>query len=149
MITRNVRNYEGVPPAQPNINAKRVLFWIWWDSKGVLYYELLQPVEKVTRNRYQEQLINLDDALEEKNQFTGKIRRKVTLLYNNAQSHIAKATQDHILALDWELLPHASYDYYLLRSLQHHLDDRHFVTLKEIRKYIDDLITSKPVNIYH
>jgi len=79
----------------------------------------------------------------------------VILLHENARPHVAKTTQDHILALSWELLPHAAYssgmalsDYYLFRSLQHHLADTDFVRFAEIRKCIDDFIALKPVSFY-
>ncbi|KAL6254104.1 hypothetical protein P5V15_014724 [Pogonomyrmex californicus] len=39
-------------------------------------------------------------------------------------------------------------DYYLFRSLQHHLADTHFVRFEEIRKCIDDFIASKPMSFY-
>jgi len=116
--------------------------------KGILYYELSQPGETIMTNRYQQQLTNLSDTLKEK-RFTGQ-ERKVILLHDNA-----KATQDHIFALGWELLPHAAYspdmapsDYYLICLLQHHLADTHFVRLEEILKCIDDFIASKPVSFY-
>jgi len=77
------------------------------------------------------------------------------LLDDNARPHVAKATQDHMFASGWELLPYAAYnpdtapsDYYLLRSLQQHLADTHFVRFEEIRKCIDDFIASKPVSFY-
>lgn len=43
---------------------KKVLLCIWWDFKSVLRYELLKPCETVTYERYQQQMINLSDAIE-------------------------------------------------------------------------------------
>jgi len=51
----------------------------------VLYYELLQPGEIITADRYQQQLTNLSDVLKETRPFTGQGRRKMILLHNNAQ----------------------------------------------------------------
>jgi len=116
---------------------------------------LLQPGERITADRYQQQLTNLNDAFEERRPFTGQGCRKVILLHDHARPYVAKATQDHIFTLGWELLPHTVYssdmvpsDYYLFRSLQHHLANTHFVRFEEIRKCIDDFIASEPVNCY-
>jgi len=61
-----------------------------------------------------------------------------------------KVTQDHIFALGWKLfrmrLDMAPSDYYLFRSLQHHLADTQLndARFENIRKCIDDFIASKP-----
>jgi len=79
----------------------------------------------------------------------------VILLHDNTRPHVAKATQDHIVALNWELIPHTTYspdiapsDYYLFRSLQYHLADTHFVSFEEIQKGVDDFIALKLVSYY-
>jgi len=71
----------------------------------MLHYELLQSGETIMADCYQQRLTNLSDALDEKRPFTGQKRRKVILLHDNARPHVAKATQENIFALGWELLP--------------------------------------------
>ena len=39
---------------------------VWWDQKGVIYYELLKPGGTVNTNRYQQQMIDLNRELQEK-----------------------------------------------------------------------------------
>ena len=53
----DVRNEDrGKPPKK----------YVWWDQKGVIYYELLKPGETVNTNRYQQQMIDLNRKLQEK-----------------------------------------------------------------------------------
>ena len=39
---------------------------IWWDQLGVVYYALLKPSAKITRERYRTQLMCLSRALKKK-----------------------------------------------------------------------------------
>jgi len=84
----------------PNIQVKNVLLCIWWNWKGMSYYNLLQPGYIITADRYEQHLANLSDAFEEKRSFTDQGHRKVILLHDNeVRLHVAKAIQDHIFAL--------------------------------------------------
>jgi len=56
----------------------------------VIYYELLKPDETVNTERYQQQMINLNQALCEKRSEYQKRQHKVILLHDNAPSHTAK-----------------------------------------------------------
>ena len=49
-----------------NIHGAKVIQRIWWDQLGVVHYELLEPSETITVDRYQTQLIRLNQALKEK-----------------------------------------------------------------------------------
>ena len=51
--------------AKPNVHDAKVMLCIWWDQKGVLYYELLTPGETINGERYRTQLIRLRRAIAE------------------------------------------------------------------------------------
>ena len=103
---------------------------IWWDFKGVLYFELLNHNETITAKLYSQQLSPLKAALVETRPVL--INRKgALLLHDNARPHVAKITAGKISELNCEVLPHPPYspdlapsDYHLFRSLQNYLDGR-------------------------
>ena len=141
--------------ARPDIYGKKLLLCLWWDCKGVLYYEVLKPGETVTADRYQQQLLNLSDAIEEKRPFSAQKTRKMILLHDNARPHAAVNTKQLVSALGWELLPHAAYspdtapsEYHLFRSMQGLLSEQKFSNEEEATKWLDDYFASKPPSFY-
>lgn len=60
-----------------------------------------------------------------------------------------------LLELEWEVLPRPAYssdfapsDYYLLRSMQHALEDTYFYNFGEMQKFVANLINSKEKSFY-
>lgn len=157
------RRKSWVDPGQPSVSApkrdihgSKVMLCIWWDSKGVVYYELLKPNETIDGNRYRRQLHHMNQALIEKRPIIANKPRKVILLHDNARPHVAKTVKEKLLQLGWEILPHAPYspdiapsNYHLFRSMQHALVDTHFQNLDQVKKWIDDWIASKPLSFYY
>lgn len=156
------RRKSWVLPGQPssaivkhNIHAAKTLLCIWWDYLGVIYYELLKPGETVTSERYKSQLSCVKEALEKNRPFNGAGTRPVILLHDNARPHTSKTTVEYISSLGWEVLPHAAYspdmapsDYYLFRSLQHHLADSQFKTIDDVQKSMSIYIDSKSPSFF-
>jgi len=116
----------------------------------VIYYELLKPGETVNTERYQQQMINLNQALCEKRLEYQKRQYKVILLHDNAPSHTAKLVKETIETFGWEILSHAAYssdlapsDYHLFASMGHALAQQRFTSYEDVRKWLDDWFGSK------
>ena len=129
---------------QPNIHDSKVMFCIWWDQLGVVYYELLKfvIVETITGDRYRTQLMHLSRALKDKRPQYNERHDKVILQHDNARPHVAKVVKIYLETLKCEVLPHPPYspdvapsDYHLFRS--HGLADQHFRSYEEVKNWID------------
>jgi len=82
---------------------------IWWDQLGVVYYELLKPIETITGDRYRTQLMRLSRALEDKWPQYNERHDKVILQHDNARPHVAKVVKTYLETLKWEVLLHPPY----------------------------------------
>ena len=70
---------------------------IWWDQKGLVYYEL-KPGDSITGDRYRLQLIRLSRALREKRPEYEQRHDKV-LLHDNARPYVAKIVKKYLETL--------------------------------------------------
>ena len=55
---------------------------VWWDQKGVICYKLLKPDETGNTNRYQQQMIDFNRALQEKWPDYRRRQHKVIFLHD-------------------------------------------------------------------
>jgi len=65
---------------------------IWWDQKGLVYYELRKPGDSIAGDRLQ--LIRLSRALREKRPEYKQRHDKVILLHDNARPHVVKVIKN-------------------------------------------------------
>ena len=138
-----------------NIHGKKVMLCVWWDIKGILYFELLQPKQTVNAQLYSQQLTRLDEKIREKRTGPGHGNRKVILLHDNARPHVAIKTKETIIELGWEVMTHPAYspdlapsDYYLFRSLEHSLREKSFSNVDDLKNHLDEYFESKPQSFY-
>ena len=81
---------------------------IWWDWKGVLYYELLPENQTINSNKYCSQLDHLKVTLNEKR--PELVNRKCIIFHqDNARPLVSLKTWQKMLQLDWEVLIHPLY----------------------------------------
>jgi histone-lysine N-methyltransferase SETMAR len=141
-----------VPKA--NIHGRKLMLTCFWDSQGVIYWELLQQSETINAVKFCEHLDKLHEALKTKRP---KIvnRGNVLLHYDNAKPHVAALTKQKIIDLGWEVLQHPPYspdlapsDFYLFRSLQNALDRKKFNHRNEIEAFIQNFFDSKSQTFY-
>ena len=75
----------------------------------MVYYELLQPNETITAERYQQKLMQLSRALQFKRPQYAKRHDKVIFQHDNAWPHVAKVVKETLKALNWNILSHPPY----------------------------------------
>jgi histone-lysine N-methyltransferase SETMAR len=117
--------------------AGKVMLTLFWDSQGVLLAHFQKCGENVNSASYCEVLLKLRDAIRRK--CPGHLARRVLHHHDNARPHTARATQEMIEELQWELLEHLPYspdlalnDVHLLGLLKKHLGGRHVADDEEV-----------------
>ena len=97
-----------IPTPKPNIHRTKVMLCVWWDIKGILYYELLNPKQTVDSQLYSQQLRRLSEKIEEKRSGPGHGKRKVILLHDKSRPHVALSTRETIMELGWDVMAHSA-----------------------------------------
>lgn len=152
-----------VKPGQPappvpkrNIHSAKVMLCIWWDQKGVIWYELLKPCQTITADHYLHQLKQLHENLSERRPEWGQRHDKVILQHDNARPHVARIVKDYLEEVKWEVLNHPPYspdlapsDFHLFRSMASGLKDTSFASATEVKNWLDDWIASKDEDFFY
>lgn len=132
-------------------HPKKVMLSVFWDFKGIIWYELLPSGTTINANIYSSQLQKLAEQVRSKR----REKSKVLLLHDNARPHVAKSTREKLKRLGWEVLPHAPYspdlaptDYFLFRSLSQFLKEKSFDDLENLKSSIDFFFQSKTPEFY-
>ena len=119
---------------------------IWWDWKGVLYYELLLENQTINSNKYCSQLDQQKAVLSKK---VSRISQQKTHIHqDNARSRFSLTPRQKLLQLDWKVLIHLPYtpdnaplDVHLFQSLQ--INGKTFNSLKDCIRHLEQLFAQK------
>ncbi|GFU72877.1 mariner Mos1 transposase [Trichonephila clavipes] len=126
----NTRGEAAQTVAKPGLTARKITLCIWWDWKGIIYYELLPYGETLILDLYCQQLDRLKLVIYQKRPELAN-RRGVVFHQGNARPHTSVVTHQKIWELGWEVLMHPPYspnlaprDYHLFLALQNFLSDK-------------------------
>lgn len=97
------------PTPKSDLHGKKVMFCVWWNSKGLMYFEVLDLGQTVTADLYQDQLDRVDQALHRQGVNTANTK----LLHDNAHCSMTTTCCENHFAendeLGWEVLPQPPY----------------------------------------
>ena len=122
---------------------------IWWDWKGVLYYELLLENQTINSNKYCSQLDQLKVALHKKR--PELVNRKHIIFHqDNARLHVSLMATQKLSQLGCKVLIHPPYspdiaplDFHLFRSLQNSLNGKNFNSLEDYKRHLEQFFAQK------
>ena len=140
--------------SKADIHQKKVMLSVWWDFKGIVYFELLPRNETINSNVYCRQLMKLDKEIKEKLPELAT-RKGVIFHHDNARPHKSLIIRKNLLELGWEVMPHPPYspdlapsDYNLFRSLQNHLNGKTFDLNEAVINKLIQFFASKNQTFY-
>lgn len=80
--------------ARPDRFGRKAMLCVFWDQRGVIWYDLLQPGQTVNSERYQQQLADLNEAIRQKRPEYEARQHQVIFLDDNAPPHRTRATKN-------------------------------------------------------
>ena len=139
------------PPttAKDSLPPKKVMWYIWWDWKGVLYREPLLENQTVNSKKYCSQLDQLKATLNKKH--PELVNRKCIIFHQyNARPRVSLMTRQKLLQVGSEVLIHPPYspdivpsDFHFFQSLQNSLNGKTFNSLEDCRRHPEQLFAQK------
>jgi len=94
------------------LHLKKVMLCIWWDWKGIVYYELLPHNQTINSDKYCSQLDRLKAAIEKRPELANQ--KGVVYYQDNAGPHVSLHTRQKLMQLGWDVLPHSILHFRLL-----------------------------------
>ena len=140
--------------SKADIHQKKVILSVWWDFKGIVYFELLPRNQTINSNVYSRQLMKLDKEIKEKRPELAT-RKGVIFHQDKARPNTSLVTLKKLLELGWKVIPHPLYspnlapsDYHLFRSLENHLNEKTFDSNEAVKNELIQFFASKNQTFY-
>ena len=130
----------------------KVMCTVFWDRKGVILLDFLEPGQTINCDYYIAMLTKLKAWIS-----IVRPEKKTTFLlqHDNARPHTSLKTVDHIVNLDWTVLPHPPYspylapsDFHLFGPMKDGLHGQHFPSNDAVVWAVKQWATSTGADFY-
>lgn len=136
-----------------DIHQRKVMLSVWWDFKGVLFFELLPRNQSLNSKVYCQQLDSLNESIIQKR--PELVSHKGVVFHHDVRPHTSLITHQKLLELGWDVLPHpphspdlAPSDFHLFRSLQNSLHGITFNSDEAVNQHLVKFFTDKDGSFY-
>lgn len=134
-------------------NNRKVMATVFWDQKGVLLVEFMQPGTTINADSYCETLRRLRRAIQNKRR--GMLTSGIVLIHDNARPHTARVTQRLLQQFQWDIFEHPPYspdlapsDFHLFPELKQWLGGQRFQTDVELKETVTTHFQSLAATFY-
>lgn len=140
--------------SKADIHQKKVMLSVWWDFKGIVFFELLPRNQTINSDVYCRQLNSLNESIIQKRPELVN-RKGVVFHHDNARPHTSLITRQKLLELGWDVLPHPPYspdlapsDFHLFRALQNSLRGITFNSDEAVNQHLVQFFADKDRSFY-
>jgi len=134
-------------------NNRKVMATVFWDQKGVLLVEFMEPGTTINAAVYCDTLRRLRRAIQNKRR--GLLTSGIVLLHDNARPHSAGLTKNLLRQFHWDVFDHPPYspdlapsDFHLFPELKKWLGGRRYDTHEELESSINEHFKSLAAEFY-
>lgn len=138
---------------KPTLNKRKIMATVFWDQKGVLLLDFMQPGTTINAAAYCETLQRLRRAIQNKRR--GMLTAGIVLLHDNARPHTAAVTSNLLHKFRWDIFDHPPYspdlapsDFHLFPQLKKWLGGKHFQTDAELKDNVTFYLNSLAADFY-
>ena len=91
--------------SKAELHQKKIMLSIWWDYKGIVYFELLPNNRTINSDVYWQQLVTLEETIKEKRAELAN-RKGIVFHQNNVRPRTSSATRTKLLERGCEVMSH-------------------------------------------
>lgn len=134
---------------KPDLHPKKVQLSVWWTSRKIIHYSILEQGEIINGKRYCKEIREMHKKLIN-DCFVLGTRKDIWLLHDNARPHVAKEVKKLLNELSIKPLEHPPYspdispsDYYLFKHLSRYMRNKVYKTKDEVENAFLTFIASR------